>query len=92
MPSLAARTAYFSKAVKSSSALNSLIVEEWAAATEGLSIAHLRELIAAVMCLDQPFDEVLKRLRTMHERPRDIDGFSNRKPGFGVVGQSAARA
>jgi SpoVK/Ycf46/Vps4 family AAA+-type ATPase len=39
----------------------------WAGATEGFSIAHLRELIVAVKCLKQPFEQVLERLRDMHE-------------------------
>lgn len=92
MPSSAARLAYLTKAGSNGDAISAQKARQWADATEGLSIAHLRELIAAVLCLDQPFDDVLKRLRSMNERPKDVDGF--RKASMGLASaagfQSAA--
>jgi len=38
--------------------------------TEGLSIAHLRELIVSVKCLETPVTEVLKRLQRMKVLPK----------------------
>ncbi len=77
MPSLAARLAYLRKATGDSD-----FAESWANETEGLSIAHLRELVAAVICLDQEYSDVLKRLRTMNERPKDVEGYQKRNAGF----------
>lgn len=57
-------------------------VTKWAQDTKGLSIAHLRELVAAVLCLEQDYDDALQRLRSMCERPKDVDGFAHRNLGF----------
>lgn len=44
-------------------------VEEWVRDTDGLSIAHLRELVAAITCLDQEYDSVIERLKAMKRAP-----------------------
>lgn len=82
MPSLSVRRAYLQKAGSNGSLIDAGTVAQWASETDGLSIAHLRELVAAVLCLEQPFGEVLQRLRSMNERPKDVDGFGKRKLGF----------
>lgn len=89
MPSQAARVAYLEHSLTK---LGGASLEEydkarkqadrWAKDTEGLSIAHLRELVVAVMCLGQEYDSALKRLRAMCERPKDAEGFDRRRPGF----------
>jgi len=71
MPSLAAREVYLRK-VCTSLEINEL--RRWIADTEGLSIAHLRELAASVMCLGQPYESVLARLKTMRQRIKETDG------------------
>lgn len=76
MPGEAARRAYISRVG------NTIDVDLWVKDTEGLSIAHLRELSAAVLCLDVPYEEALKRLRGMMDRPREVDGFESRKMGL----------
>lgn len=43
---------------------------KWVEETEGMSIAHLKELVVAVMCLEQTYEEVIKRLKTMKSIPR----------------------
>lgn len=83
MPSLAARRAYLNKATGGGE-----FVERWAEETDGLSIAHLRELVAAVICLDQEYGEVLSRLRSMNERPREVDGYRPKTVGFGELAGS----
>ena len=88
MPTLNARLSYLQRATANGSELDADTVQRWAEETEGLSIAHLRELVAAVMCLDQPYEDVLERLRCMAERPKDIEGFAKRSPG--LLMQSAA--
>ena len=85
MPSERDRRAYLEKTT------TGVDVERWASDTEGLSIAHLRELVAAVMCLDQDYDDVLRRLRTMNERPKEVDGYTKRSPGFGLVNGAVAQ-
>lgn len=45
-------------------------VHRWVAETEGMSIAHLKELVVAVTCLEQPYDEVITRLKTMKSTPK----------------------
>jgi hypothetical protein len=56
-------------------------VNKWVNDTEGLSIAHLREMTAAVRCLDQDYDSVLKRLKSMKHKIKNIEGQEN-KTGF----------
>jgi SpoVK/Ycf46/Vps4 family AAA+-type ATPase len=41
------------------------VLRGWADQTEGLTIAHMRELIVGVVALHQPFDEVVHRLQHM---------------------------
>jgi hypothetical protein len=38
--------------------------------TDRLSISHIKELVVAVTCLDQPYDAVIKRLQTMKVQPK----------------------
>lgn len=90
MPSLAARVAYLQKAGSNGSQITASVALEWAHLTDGLSIAHLRELIAAVRCLDQDFADVLKRLKSMNERPKEIDGFRKKSMGYGNQPKTAA--
>jgi Cdc6-like AAA superfamily ATPase len=56
-------------------------IDKWVADTNGLSIAHLREMTAAVRCLDQDYDEVLSRLKSMKHKIKTIDGQEG-KTGF----------
>ncbi len=43
---------------------------------------HLRELIAALLCLEQDYDDVIARLRAMAVAPKETSGFG----GSGSVG------
>lgn len=57
----------------------------WVKKSDGLAIAHLKELIIAVKCLNQPFDEVVKRLQDMHKStPKSTDFPGKSSVGFGV--------
>lgn len=55
MPSAESRLTYLQNAIQRSGALldNSELIR-WRDDTEGLSIAHLRELIAGALCLNEP--------------------------------------
>ena len=70
MPSEAARKVYLRKVCTS---LTQKTLERWVADTDGLSVAHLRELAASVLCLGQPYESVLSRLRTMRHQIREKD-------------------
>lgn len=82
MPGLAARLTYLRSATTNGSALKPNDLARWGKDTDGFSIAHLRELVAAVLCLDQPYEDVLKRLKSMAERPKETDGFTKHKLGL----------
>lgn len=72
MPSAAAREEYLRQSTKD--AIKDVPV--WVKDTEGMSIAHLRELVAAVYCLNQDYTEVIDRLKNMAIRPKaKDDGF-----------------
>lgn len=51
--------------------------------TDGLSIAHIKELLIGVFCQDNPTKDVLKRLHTMKQKPKS--GFNESSIGFGKV-------
>lgn len=42
-------------------------LERWIADTEGMSIAHLKELFVGVMILEDDYETVIKMLKDMHE-------------------------
>ena len=71
MPSEAARSAYLAKVAPG---LSEHVHKDWTRDTEGLSIAHIRELVAAVLCLDQDYQDALTRLRSMKSRLKCDEG------------------
>ena len=80
MPGFDARRVYLEKTTKDGLPLEQL--ERWVADTDGMSIAHLRELVAAVYCLGQPYDEVIERLKLMAVQPKGEEGFKSKTTGF----------
>lgn len=68
MPSREARYIYLKKVA---SALGEEELVRWAEDTDGLSIAHLRELAAAVLCLGEDYLSVLHRLQLMKHKLND---------------------
>lgn len=59
MPSLAERLVYLTAKVGDQEA------KEWVEQTEGMSLAHLRELVVGVKCMGEKAPQVLERLRNM---------------------------
>ena len=57
-------------------------MQRWVNDTEGLSIAHLRELIAAVFCLEQDYSDVIERLRQMPVSVKAEDELVKERLGF----------
>ena len=79
MPSAAARKVYLRKVA---SELTDEEIERWVADTDQLSVAHLRELSAAVLCLGQDYPSVLSRLKIMKYKPKEKDGIESSPLGF----------
>ena len=71
-PSLDIRLAYLGNKIPLGM-LDDAIIARWAADTEGLMIAHLRELIVGCLALGRPYEEVLGRLRAMGPAPSTPD-------------------
>jgi hypothetical protein len=82
MPGAEARRVYLDKTTHGELPANQL--DKWVADTKDLSIAHLRELVAAVYCLEQPYQEVLDRLKAMQVQVKTAEDFKKRGSlGFG---------
>lgn len=85
MPSAQARRVYF-KAKEQS--LDEVTLERWVKRTEDYSIAHLREVIIAIKCFDQPEDAVFSRLDEMRQQKIESDGLGGQRGQVGfAVGQ-----
>jgi AAA+ superfamily predicted ATPase len=67
MPSLAMRREYLKHIIRET---DKFPVEQALKDTDKLSISHLKELVIAVTCLDQDYDETIKRLQTMKHKPK----------------------
>lgn len=83
MPEENARRHYIKLATNNG--ITSTDLEKWTTDTKDMSLAHIRELIASVYCLNQSYDDVIKRLKAMFEPPvLKSDGFATpRRSGFG---------
>lgn len=80
MPSAAARRVYLQT---KESSLEGDELDEWVQASEGFSVAHLKEMIIAVKCFGQSLEDVVKRLAEMHERkPTSEDSPDKAGAGF----------
>ena len=77
MPSAESRLVYLHKIVeRSGEQVDEAELMRWRDDTEGLSVAHLRELAAALICLKEPYASVIERLRALTERPSAPQGFA----------------
>lgn len=83
MPSDAARRGYLQQATNEGLSVDNL--DRWVKDTDGMSIAHLRELVASVYCLEQPYEEVVDRLDKMRVMVKaDLDSYKKNDLGFGA--------
>lgn len=80
MPSAEARSVYLQKATKNG--LTPKDLSKWIKDTDEMSVAHLRELVAAVYCLDQPYKDVISRLQKMATQVTGDEGFKKNSLGF----------
>lgn len=82
MPSAHARRVYFQAKEPS---LDAETLERWVVRTDDYSIAHLREVIIATKCFDQPEDEVFKRLDGMRQQKMESDGSGGERGNVGFL-------
>jgi hypothetical protein len=89
MPSPESRLTYLHAAMQRSGAqVDIATLHRWRDDTDGLSIAHLRELVAGVLCLNEPYESVLGRLRAMAERPKPVEEFPHIRMNIGGLASS----
>jgi len=84
MPSSHMRELYIKHVLSNDIENFSIDISKWVSDTEGMSIAHLKELVIAVTCLDQKYDNVMTRLKTMKTPPRS-SGYGEGELGFTKV-------
>ena len=75
MPNDLAREAYFEATVPKPFPTTDL--RQWVNDTNGMSIAHLRELVVAVKCLDEPYGKTIERLKKMTKKQSSSSEFKS---------------
>ena len=82
MPSLEARRLY----LESRKVIPEADLDRWADKTEGLSIAHLKELLVGVYIFGGDLEDEIKRLKDMDKTPNSESAPGRKgKAGFGLV-------
>lgn len=76
LPNERARAAYFNATLAEHASAD---IMRWVRDTEGMSIAHLRELVVAVFCLEGNYQDTIDRLKKMHIRPKSSEDGSKRQ-------------
>lgn len=89
MPSAAARKAYL--IAKAPDLATDGELDVWVKKSDGFSLAHLKEMIVAVKCFEQPLSDVVARLRAMMEDKLASDRAPDR-PQVGFAGSLPATA
>lgn len=84
MPSPLAREKYL-RHITRNEAMSEDALRRWVKDTEGFSVAHLRELVVAVFCLKQPFEDVVERLSKMQYQPQALKEFRTRPFGLAAA-------
>lgn len=80
MPSKDVREVYLRKKMTLED-LEKINLEEWILQTEGMSIAHLRELVISVVAMNNTFEDTIKRLKDLSKKPLSKK-VSKEKVGF----------
>lgn len=82
MPSAHARRVYFQAKEPS---IDAKTLERWVQRTDDYSIAHLREVIIATKCFDQPEEAVFERLDGMRQQKMESDGSGGERGNVGFL-------
>jgi hypothetical protein len=67
-------------------------IGRWVDDTKDFSVAHMRELVVAVFCLGQEYQDVLDRLRKMRVQPKSGNEFGGGLTGFATTTAMSAKA
>ena len=81
-PTDSVRRAYFENKLTEED-LKSIDIKEWVKSTEGMSLAHLRELVISVVAMGNTFKSTLDRLNGLKKKPV-IKSKKSKKVGFGT--------
>ncbi len=85
MPEAPARRAYFAAKAPD---VPEVKRDQWVIASDGWSIAHLRELIVSHLVLGEDDQDVIDRLQNMRDMlPKSDDAEDRIRPGFGITGR-----
>lgn len=82
MPSVLLRRAYL-RSKLSEEELDDIQLEKWLNDTDGMSIAHLKELFVSVFCLSKKYDEIISRLKAMKKKIKSGSNMS-----IGMIGSN----
>jgi hypothetical protein len=91
MPNELSREKYLRHITKNE-AMDESMLRRWVKETDGFSVAHLRELVVAVFCLKQPFDDVIERLSKMQYQVRPLNEFKRQDFGLAAGVGTAAKS
>lgn len=80
-PTPEAREMYLAHLLKGEQKKLKVNLKKWVKDTEGMSLAHLKELFVGVHILGDPYDEMLKTLKEMKEKIKG-EGDGGSKMGF----------
>lgn len=80
VPSDEVRSAYITNKLTDED-LSKIDLEKWVKETEGLSLAHMRELIISVVTMENSFEDTMNRLNGLKVKPRIKGG--KKQIGFG---------
>ena len=81
-PTAEVREAYFRNKL-SESDIKSIDLNDWVKSTEGMSLAHLRELVISVVAMGNTFESTINRLNGLKKKPVTKSKKST-KVGFGA--------
>lgn len=59
-----------------------LDLDKWVTDTEGMTVAHLKELFISVAIFEYNYENTLKILKGMRVKPKEDDGLEDKKVGF----------
>lgn len=81
MPAANVRKAYMLSVLEGRDTIDEAELEKWVFDTEGMSLAHLRELVVSVMCLQRDYASTIERLKSMKTKQPKSSNFGGSK-GF----------
>lgn len=88
-PNSECREVYFKAKLKESD-LSEINLQKWIVETEGMSMAHLGELIKSVVIIGANFEETITRLKAMKKLPSSHEFGKDTKPSVGFYGGKKA--